>query len=604
VNASKAHPCDACSPRDERELIGIAIALGAERVGRLSDRELETSETATRVDDTRVAVFHDAIARGEDPLGDALCALRSPTARRPMGATYTPPAIVAAMTQWGAARSPARVVDPGAGSGRFVVAAGRALTHAELVAVEIDPVAALLTRAHVASAKLGDRARIVVDDYREIALPRITGTTLFLGNPPYVRHHAIDARWKKWLRETARTIGLEASALAGLHAHFFLATAAHAQRGDMGSFVTAAEWLDVNYGSVVRQLLTGPLGGESVHLVEPTALPFDDATTTAVIACFAVGERSPTMRVRRVASVDALVPLDGRGGRDVTRETLMGATRWTPFTRAARGRAGARHARRDFVELGELCRVHRGQVTGANRVWIAGAHSEGLPEDVLFACVTKARELFEAQASKGGFVDVRRLRRVIDLPANLDELASDARRAVERFLRTARTMNADKGFIAQHRRAWWSIGLRDPAPILATYMARRSPAFVRNVHGARNINIAHGLYPREPMDDAQLDLLARVLSEGTSLDDGRTYAGGLTKFEPKEMERLLVPTPSLLTLGSSDRASLGPLGVLSRADRCRASSPPSPSSSSSPSSPRAATRREAFKGSTSPTKGA
>jgi hypothetical protein len=27
------------------------------------------------------------------------------------------------------------------------------------------------------------------------------------------------------------------------------------------------------------------------------------------------------------------------------------------------------------------------------------------------------------------------------------------------------------------------------------------------------------------------------------VDDGRTYAGGLTKFEPREMERLLVPDP-------------------------------------------------------------
>jgi hypothetical protein len=30
------------------------------------------------------------------------------------------------------------------------------------------------------------------------------------------------------------------------------------------------------------------------------------------------------------------------------------------------------------------------------------------------------------------------------------------------------------------------------------------------------------------------------------MNDGRTYAGGLTKFEPREMERLLVPRPELL----------------------------------------------------------
>ena len=44
-------------------------------------------------------------------------------------------------------------------------------------------------------------------------------------------------------------------------------------------------------------------------------------------------------------------------------------------------------------------------------------------------------------------------------------------------------MKADKSFIATHRRAWWSVGLRAPPPILCTYMARRAPAFVRNRAG-------------------------------------------------------------------------------------------------------------------------
>lgn len=533
----EAHSRD---PRDERALIGVAVALGATRGGDLSDDERAYISTATRVDDTRVAVFHDAIARGEDPLGDALCALRSAAQRRPMGATYTPGAIVTAMTHWGAARSPARVIDPGAGSGRFIVAAGRAMPRAELMAVEIDPVAAILSRAHLASAGLRERARVVVGDYRQIVLPRIGGTTLFLGNPPYVRHHGIDRAWKEWFRTTARTLDIDASALAGLHAHFFLATAIHGRRGDAGAFVTAAEWLDVNYGSIVRRLLAGPLGGESVHVVEPTALPFADATTTAAIACFTLGAPSATMRLRRVTSLDTLAPLDDGNGRTVRREALATATRWSPFTRAPRA------TRSGYIELGELCRVHRGQVTGANSVWIEGAHSAGLPDDVLFACVTKARELFEANAESGALVERSRLRRVIDLPHDLDRLPSAARHAVERFLRRARAAGADEGFIARHRRAWWSVGLREPAPILATYMARRPPAFVRNLAGARHINVAHGLYPREPMDDALLGALARALTSETSLHDGRTYAGGLTKFEPKEMERLLVPAPSLL----------------------------------------------------------
>jgi hypothetical protein len=78
-------------------------------------------------------------------------------------------------------------------------------------------------------------------------------------------------------------------------------------------------------------------------------------------------------------------------------------------------------------------------------------------------------------------------------------------------------------------------------------MARRPPAFVRNMTDARHINIAHGIYPRDPMSDATLDALAAFLSRTVTQAEGRTYAGGLTKFEPKEVERLLVPEPSTLT---------------------------------------------------------
>jgi hypothetical protein len=45
------------------------------------------------------------------------------------------------------------------------------------------------------------------------------------------------------------------------------------------------------------------------------------------------------------------------------------------------------------------------------------------------------------------------------------------------------------------------------------------------------------------MTPAELDALARHLATTVTLGQGRTYAGGLTKFEPGEMERLPVPAP-------------------------------------------------------------
>jgi adenine-specific DNA-methyltransferase len=516
----------------ERQLAALALALGARDVAGWSPGEDALTDDLPPIPRSLVRHARLQIAQGADPLGDAFCALRTPEQRRPAGATYTPKRIISAMVKWASGlRQPTRIVDPGVGSARFLVAAGRRFANAELIGIEVDPLAAVLARGHIAAASLAKHAQIVVDDYRSHALPEHEGPTLFLGNPPYVRHHALEPAWKDWLTRTARTHKLEASQLAGLHVYFILRTIGLAKTGDFGVFITAAEWLDVNYGRVLRDIFLGPLGGRSITLIEPTARPFADAATTATIIGFDVGVRPTSIRLRRVEDLLDLGGLED-GGRLIRRERLAAATRWTPLTRLQK------KTPEGFIELGELCRVHRGQVTGANKVWVDGPHSVGLPASVLYPSVTKARELFNA---KGVLVDPQTLRCVIDLPTDLDTLACEDRRAVDAFLTKAKCLGADQGYIAQNRKAWWAVGLREPAPILATYMARRPPAFVRNLVDARHINIAHGLYPREALTSGALDTLASYLSQHVAISAGRTYAGGLTKFEPKEMERLLVP---------------------------------------------------------------
>jgi adenine-specific DNA-methyltransferase len=531
----------------EGALAAAAVRLGAARVAGWSAAEQVLADAAwpgpAGAGPGQASQIRDLILAGEDPLGDAFCRLRDPARRRPAGQTFTPRPVVQSMVGWAARRlTPARVVDPGTGSARFLVAAGRRWPHAALAGVETDPLAAMIGRAALAAAGMAGRASITLGDYRSLDLPPVAGPTLFLGNPPYVRHHQIPARWKHWLRSAAARRGLPASGLAGMHVHFFLATALHAVPGDAGVLVTAAEWLDVNYGSLVRSLLLGPLGGHSVHLLDPAVPAFADAAATAAIACFRPGSTPSSLRLRPVARLGDLGELSG--GTAVPVAVLRAASRWTPLV----GQASRPAARRDplptgHVELGELCRVHRGQVTGANRVWVTAGNPAGLPGRFLFPAVTRASELFRAQDT---LATTAGLRFVIDLPADLAELTPAELAPVTRFLARAEAAGAAGSYIASHRSPWWRVRLRVPAPILATYMARRPPAFVRNLAGARHVNIAHGLYPREQLTPAALDGLAAFLRRSVSPRQGRTYAGGLTKFEPGEMERLPVPAPDLL----------------------------------------------------------
>ncbi|HEY3782614.1 MAG TPA: N-6 DNA methylase [Fimbriimonadaceae bacterium] len=483
-----------------------------------------------------LTVIAESIRAGADPLGDAFIAARSADDRRITGTVYTPGEIVSSMIAWAQQQgTPARVVDPGAGSGRFLLAAARVFPDAELIGVEIDPLAVDILRANLHVCGYSERARIIPEDYREADISPIDGPTLFLGNPPYVRHHDIEPKWKQWFADGAGDYGHLASKLAGLHIHFFIRTLQLAREGDYGAFITSAEWLDVNYGSVLRNLLAGELGGTSLHVLDPKAMPFPDVATTGAITCFKVRQRPKTFRLQAVESLADLNALSN--GNSIPWSEAQLSPRWSTIVRPGPKPPS------DHIELGELCRVHRGQVTGNNEIWIAGPHAKGLPEDLLLPTVTKARELIEA-------VDILQdpspLRRVINLPANLDDIDAEFLPAVKRFVAWAKRQGADRSYTAQHRRAWWEVRLTEPAPIMCTYMARRAPAFVRNLCSARHINIAHGLYPREQLSEKTLDRLTDYLRHNVSTAGGRTYAGGLTKFEPRELERVHVPSLEFL----------------------------------------------------------
>lgn len=474
-----------------------------------------------------------AIRVGQDPLGDAFLRLRSAERRRTLGAVYTPPEIVQAMVEWAEAEPgpvPARVVDPGSGSGRFLMLAAKAFPDAQLVAAEIDPLAGQILLANASVAGFADRLTVHQGDYRTLELCPIAGRTLFIGNPPYVRHHQIAPDAKTWLAATARSLGLRASKLAGLHIHFFLRTRELARPGDFGSFITSSEWLDVNYGSVLRQLLAGSLGGTALHMLDPKASPFGETLTTGTIACFRVGDRPSALSVRSVNSLNELKPL--AAGKSIAWSKVAATERWSDLLRPVRSHATG------TVELGELFRVHRGQVTGCNAVWVAGSETHHLPKRFLFPAITRAADLFAAGET---IVAANHLCRVVDLPLNLDALADSERQSIGAFLEWAKLRGAHETYVARNRAAWWSVGLRQPAPILCTYMARRPPAFVRNIAGAHNINISHGLYPREPIDDVFMTQVVRYLRRTVGTAGGRTYAGGLVKYEPGEVARLRIP---------------------------------------------------------------
>ena len=494
----------------ERALVGMALEPGLKGKRRLERR---------RADE-------------DDPFGRALRLLRSTVERRSMGQFFTPQPIVRVMVDWVKRQGPEQVVDAGCGTGRFAVACARALPKARVLAVDTDPVATLLCRAYARRHQLRN-LQVLCADFLTDSLPLDRARTAFVGNPPYVRHHLLSPELKAWGARMSAQLGVPFSKLAGLHVYFFLATALLARARDVGCYITSSEWLDVRYGEGLRQLLRDHLGVLSVAVLAESEQAFEDAMTTAAITCFRVGSRRQQVRFAVVPEFTASErPL---GAAAVCVDKLGG--RWGPLLRGN----GEGHRPAGWIRLGDIAAVHRGVATGANDFFVltpGEASALGLAQCAM-PVITAGKQVLDA----GGQVSAQGCKRLLMLPQDIERLPGCTRTDALRYLAKGRAAGVPDRYLCRHRNPWWWLGNAQAPPIVASYMARRPPSFALNPDGALILNIAHGIFPKEPASPPQLARLVDALNRAahTFVGNGRRYQGGLEKFEPREMEDLLIP---------------------------------------------------------------
>ena len=393
----------------------------------------------------------------------------------------------------------------------------------------------------------GSRLQVVRGDFTQQPVPN-ERFSLILTNPPYVRHHHISASDKDRLRaKLAESLRIEISGLAGLYCYFLLLAHEWMEDNGLAVWLIPSEFMDVNYGNVLRRYLTESVTLLHIHRFRPEDVQFSDALVSSAIVVFRKALPLAGHCVRftlggslEAPSTEASIPLG----------TLALSGKWSQFPE------GVANNHNCEPRLGDLFSIKRGLATGSNKFFIltdSQAKQWEIPPQFLKPILPSPRYLREdiICTLPSGAPNILQRLYLLDCAESEDEIQSHWPRFYE-YLRGGREQHVHSSYLTSRRVPWYSQEKRPPAPFLCTYMGRSGNGkppfrFLWNQSQATAHNVYLMLYPKGSLREAlksQPELEADVfralqnISPENITSEGRVYGGGLHKVEPRELAQI------------------------------------------------------------------
>ncbi len=380
---------------------------------------------------------------------------------------------------------------------------------------------------------------------------------LLVANPPYVRHHHIDAENKKLLQaKVLQSTGIKISGLAGLYCYFLILSEKWLADGGLSCWLIPSEFLDVNYGKAVKQYLLECVDLVSVHKFKADDVQFDDALVSSTVVFFRKSTPSK-------GEIEFSCGQDVNAPAIITRidrEKLNATTKWSNiFADTNMPDSISAHQ----CKIGDFFTVKRGIATGGNKFFVVDTDviaKYHIPSKFLKPVLPSPRFLKEDVIAESSDCNAALPKAQYLFSCNLPEdILKEKYPGVWEYIQEGVKRGVNKGYICSHRPLWYYCEERKPAPFVIPYMGRgdsskRMFRFILNRTNALTTNVYLLLYPKENysrcLKSAKLlnevwHTLNKVSSEQFAMN-GREYGGGLHKIEPKEL--LNIPVPALSSL--------------------------------------------------------
>ena len=383
---------------------------------------------------------------------------------------------------------------------------------------------------------------------------------LIVCNPPYVRHHHINGEKKRLQEAALKAANMKLSGLAGLYCYFMALAHPWMKKNGIAGWLIPSEFMDVNYGQVVKDYLLNEVTLLQIHRFDPGDVQFSDALVSSVVVWL---KNSKPERDHKVTFTYGGTMGKPECKKEVDVFTLNKEKKWTRFPLSGKRKVSNEPKLSDFFS------VKRGIATGDNKFFVLTReqiNARGLPLEQFRPILPSPRYLdaTEVKADKDGYPNIRNQLFVLDCKLPLDEIKRVYPK-LYKYLEKGVQSGVSERYLCKNRKIWYSQENRTESCFYCTYIGRPSKAgkkpfrFVLNRSKAIVANSYLILYPKphvereieknSELNERLFEALNKITGEAL-LDEGRVYGGGMHKIEPKEL--LNVPAIEVQALFNGD----------------------------------------------------